>query len=232
MPRRRDRRRADLAPVADERLRELERRWRASGTREDEVAYLRACLRSGRLVPEQVELCRDLGHYPARVALEDRRRCPDRFVQWWKERRGPWGRELFVRSAVAVALSVVDEWTTVSRVAVRAAERWLVCPCDDHAEKARDAGRAARAVARAHGRLGELEPARIAKTCSRAAWAAWHPHRAREWYRLARACAPDVHLRDLLMQPTVRDELVPWALGYGDPVWSRVTKRGTIPLEP
>lgn len=56
--------------VSDLHLRELERRWRESGAREHEVAWIRARLRAGTLRPEQAELAAWCGHQGARAALD------------------------------------------------------------------------------------------------------------------------------------------------------------------
>lgn len=50
----------------DERLRALERRWRASGELEDEVAWLGERLRSGQLSQDQIGLAAYLGSEAAR----------------------------------------------------------------------------------------------------------------------------------------------------------------------
>lgn len=52
----------------DERLRDLERRWRASGAIDDEAAWLGERLRTGDLAPERARLAAWLGH-PAAEAL-------------------------------------------------------------------------------------------------------------------------------------------------------------------
>jgi hypothetical protein len=54
--------------VSDERVRELERRWRETGVVEDEAALLRERVRAGVLAGERVALAAYLGHEAARVA--------------------------------------------------------------------------------------------------------------------------------------------------------------------
>lgn len=46
--------------MGDEKLRELERRWRESGTVEDEAAYLLERVRVGDLTQERLELAAHL----------------------------------------------------------------------------------------------------------------------------------------------------------------------------
>jgi hypothetical protein len=55
--------------MTDARLRALERRWRESGSLEDEVAYLLERLRTGDLLRDRVELAAYCGHAAARHAL-------------------------------------------------------------------------------------------------------------------------------------------------------------------
>tara|TARA_R110002072_G_scaffold4708_2_gene32980 strand:+ start:435 stop:1190 length:756 start_codon:yes stop_codon:yes gene_type:complete len=52
--------------VSDERLRELERRWQASGAFEDEVAWLWERVRAGELPQEHLEIAAICGHAPAK----------------------------------------------------------------------------------------------------------------------------------------------------------------------
>lgn len=52
--------------MSDERLRELERRWRASGALEDGSAYLAARVRAGELTPERLQIMGLLGDPAAR----------------------------------------------------------------------------------------------------------------------------------------------------------------------
>ncbi len=53
--------------MGNEQVRDLERRWQASGALSDEVAYLRARSREGSLSPEQLALAAAVGH---KAALE------------------------------------------------------------------------------------------------------------------------------------------------------------------
>ena len=56
-------------PMSDQKLRELERRWRETGSVEDEAAYLRERVRVGDLTQERLELAAYLGHAAACNAL-------------------------------------------------------------------------------------------------------------------------------------------------------------------
>lgn len=58
--------------MGDERLRELERRWKESGIIKDRVAYIRERMRSGMIVVEHVMGAAMLGHSAAMGAVEFR----------------------------------------------------------------------------------------------------------------------------------------------------------------
>lgn len=55
-------------PMADARLRDLERRWRASGSAQDEAAWLAARVQAGDLPAERLSLAALLGHEAALLA--------------------------------------------------------------------------------------------------------------------------------------------------------------------
>jgi hypothetical protein len=57
--------------MSDEKLRQLERRWRETGSEADEAAWLRERARTGNLEPERLGLAAYLGHEPARVAVPE-----------------------------------------------------------------------------------------------------------------------------------------------------------------
>jgi hypothetical protein len=57
--------------VGDERLRELERRWRASGSTDDEAAWLVERVRLGRLREERLLLAAELEHRAATLACQE-----------------------------------------------------------------------------------------------------------------------------------------------------------------
>ena len=57
--------------MSDDRVRTLERRWRASGSLEDEVEWIRERARCGQLELGLLGLSAHLGHPAARVALAD-----------------------------------------------------------------------------------------------------------------------------------------------------------------
>ncbi len=54
--------------MSDERLREFERRWKETGSVEDEAAYLLERVRAGELTQERLEMAAYCGHEAARFA--------------------------------------------------------------------------------------------------------------------------------------------------------------------
>lgn len=135
--------------MADHELRELERRWRASGDPGDEAAWLLARLRSGSLPLERIEIAALLGHEPAvRVLAEldpgseapalldarTRTLVPDE--RWLIRELWSRSREATLRFAAAVALNRIGLRHSAAfdrlRAAVAASESWLLCPCATH----------------------------------------------------------------------------------------------------
>ena len=62
--------------MSDERLRELERRWKETGSVEDEAAWLSERVRAGELTEERLRLAAALGQ-PAAVAASGSDRALD-----------------------------------------------------------------------------------------------------------------------------------------------------------
>lgn len=65
--------------MTDSRLRALERRWKESGSVEDEAAYLRERVRVGDIDQETLELVSRLGHEAAQMV------CPQQFLPFDQE---------------------------------------------------------------------------------------------------------------------------------------------------
>lgn len=78
--------------MSDERLRELERRWRECGSVEDEAAYLRERVRVGELTKERLELAAYCGEPGAQLAADLRLDVPLDWRSWalGLERWGAW----------------------------------------------------------------------------------------------------------------------------------------------
>ena len=131
----------------DERLRAVERRWQASGSLEDEAAYLVERVRQGDLTPERLELAAHVGYEPARQALltgppelrllDAATRMP--VADPRALLRGLMGRsrEGLARYAVAVAQQRLGSLAMLTaHAALIATEQWIECPCDQHADSA------------------------------------------------------------------------------------------------
>jgi hypothetical protein len=94
--------------VSDERLRQLERRFRETGTDEDGAAWLGARLRAGELSEDQLRLAAHLGHGPARMAIGAEEAPPS----GWPLLRGlqAFGWEAQVRACLAAARLLQPIW--------------------------------------------------------------------------------------------------------------------------
>lgn len=141
--------RSQTLAVADHGLRQLERRWRASGDPADEAAWVLACLRAGELPAARVEVAALLGHEPAARALAEedpgaaapalfdprsRAAVPDE--RWLLRELWARSREATVRFAAAVARNRLGarQGAAAERIgaAIAAGEAWALCPCPDH----------------------------------------------------------------------------------------------------
>lgn len=206
------RHRSDYArDVTDSRLRDLERHWRVTGAVEDEAAWLRERLRVGELKEAQVELAAYLGHGAA-TALVAVKSSTIRGLVTGLSR---WESDVIMRR-VAVALLRQTDWRQVPRArhALRLLEADVECRCSAHwGELAAlpnppypDDGRG-RATARA---------ARYAVI------AALYPEGALEAMREVVQSLLALDQNDAMQG--LRADLVPWILGYSDPVRQRVTR--------
>lgn len=141
--------------VTDGRLREAERRWRQSGSIDDEAAFLRERVRTGALPPTRLEVAAACGHPAAARALP----APTRglfgraFDQVREALTGdePWRRlrrfapEVKVRAALAVArptfaaAGATGEVAAAAARALAATEAWLAAPSEARAAAASEA---------------------------------------------------------------------------------------------
>jgi hypothetical protein len=138
--------------MSDTRLREQERRWRETGSLQDEAAYLLERIRSGDLDRDRLELAAYCCHPAAMIALEASRPPPDLFEWAVGLNRWPMAGERAALEACRVAVSesvkhegpsqFSDEFFETSLAAIEATACWLECPCDRHAQEARDAAAA------------------------------------------------------------------------------------------
>lgn len=107
--------------MSDERLRQLERQYLASGSPEDEAAWLHARLQAGELSEDQQEL---LAYLDCRVAAPRAyqatpTRTPHELGGWVHglphyegARHYPWAIEIYWRVGVALARAISDEEVT------------------------------------------------------------------------------------------------------------------------
>lgn len=117
--------------MSDSRLRECERRWLETGSVQDEAKLLLEKVRVGQLSPHSLALAGFLGHAASNLIvggqvtqLED--------LRVWGENLGKFGKEGCVRAAVAAA-----QFGDARPLAgIEAAEDWIRCPCESHAEQA------------------------------------------------------------------------------------------------
>lgn len=118
--------------MTDARLRELERRWRESGTDADEAAYLRERARAGALPPERLAAAAACGHAAACLALGAEPSALRGLLVELVARPGP-GRELALRAVVAASRVASPQRLVQARKdELLAVERWVLCPCEQH----------------------------------------------------------------------------------------------------
>ena len=119
--------------MSDGRLRELERAWRTSGAREDEVRWIEACVRAGELPPERVALAAYVGHEAAGQALGPDAPSGDaEDLRSWVLGLMPWGKAACLRVALAAARCVLPVYARQHptddrpRLMIEAVEDWLL----------------------------------------------------------------------------------------------------------
>jgi hypothetical protein len=241
-----------IEAVSDQRLREFELRWRASGSSEDEAFLLRERVRVGGLSEARLELAAYLGHsaavgaaakvggaFPDEGLVVDagHLKLPGASEEWaptWLVRLLELGEvEAVLRAAVALYrrseltrpasdVSIWDQDVSVNPCwdSTLAIEAWIVGEGDEEALKEfkRSMGldaALARLLARCVCPLGEQEitpPQRVPIEVARA--------------------LPFLGLSTDAASQAIVEELVPWALGYADPVRLRVAKRGEVEIAP
>lgn len=121
-----------IVPMSDQKLRELERRWKESESVEDEAVYLRERVRVGGLTQDRLELAASCGHPAARRAMclpEHGALAPA--IESLARGLGTQGLIAAATDAVADIRDAVESGGAVERLLV-AARDWLECPCDEH----------------------------------------------------------------------------------------------------
>jgi hypothetical protein len=218
----------------DDRLRALERRFRETGTTEDEAAWLRERVRTGGVGADRVVLAARLGHPAARhVATLDGDGDAGDLDRWVMALVLPgevdgeravvdtdFARQACGRVAIACAWLIGDLrrlWTRRGeREALRAAEAWALCPCPPHALQA--------SIAAAAGGHDPLRPRLRINTLPIIAAELAGTENARHVALLAgsalKRAAGSLGRADQLLE-FVRESVVPWALGDADPLRER-----------
>ena len=212
--------------MTDSHLRVLERRFRLSGGVLDEAVWLKARVQAGALDQSQLDLAAYLGH-PAAGATPgapDLTWTPENQAPTWRWAKGlaRWGVEVQIRAAVAATRQALAFWeqghpsARRPHVAVELAERWILSSAAVNLDQLAQAYESARA-------LGEsLSSGSRGKVAWAAACCALTPPGSSHVYCEAVYAADEVTDG---VAARVRDELVPWALGYSDPVRERVEAR-------
>jgi len=202
------------ARVTDADLRELERRFRATGSVEDESAWLRARVKAGELEQRQVTLAASFGHQGSELLQPSDGQL--RSLWMLPALVGPQS-EAIRRALVACGWVAWEEWrsrrqsdfdpgaTPLPLDALVAEESFILCPCEIH--------------------LSQLLPGRSQLPL-------WARSTRLPGDRIGSLLLPVDPLdqregeeRDRHYLGVVQRELVPWALGYGDPVRERVEAR-------
>jgi hypothetical protein len=123
--------------MSDQKLRDLERRFKETGSPDDEAAWLLERVRVGDLTRERLELAAYCGHEGARRAVGiDTVPHPENLKDWHEGLRR-WGVEIQVRGGSIAARRAMSLWEAESGdrrpwAALAAVEEWLACPCADH----------------------------------------------------------------------------------------------------
>ena len=132
-----------MARVSDEKLRELERRWRETGAVEDEAAFLLERVRAGELTQERLELAAYCGHAGARRAVAAPKDPPQALGQLLEDVEASWGQRVAVGVAVAATQAALASClasghpeAALPTSLVQVAEEAFSCPCDMHSEAA------------------------------------------------------------------------------------------------
>lgn len=175
--------------MSDQKLRELERRWKETGSPEDEATWLLERVRVGDLTRERLELAAYCGHEGAKRLVQS----PDVPADlWdWAKGLGRWEKRTVAFVAAEAAESVLYLWTSAGGTpeperCLTVTKAWLDCPCEAHREAAsriyeetdprirhrrgmtKQAGSAAFASVRAAGAAGARELDNAAALCASA----------------------------------------------------------------
>ena len=213
--------------MSDQKLRELERRWRETGSLEDEVSLLRERVRTGRLPLLRLQAAARLEYPPATTAL-DNQAAPS-----LEEALTELGKEAWVRLGRATLRAGLPDWDGVSadrrpHEALAIVNSWLTCrSARDQARRQagefmREAQYVAGAAPAVHGPAGWV--LRVALAVASTVWSTNRRVASQTEKALLVAAArgddePDGGVEHGLRHlRAVQEDLVPWLLGYFDPV--------------
>ncbi|MDC3379091.1 hypothetical protein OAX78_02280 [Planctomycetota bacterium] len=232
--------------MSDERLRELERRWKRTGSAEDEAAWLSARVRTGTITERRLQVAAYLGHSAAADALIAAGYDP-RYIPPWRQGSithlasglSEFGAEVCARAALAMGPLVperalddeevfgnayLNRMTGSDREEARvASENWIVCPCADCSR------RASQFLQRLAAGWSELDR-RFTPSLPPEGGACRIASQGEKYERKGvEAGEAAMHASRVVGEAEARaalcGELVPWALGYSDPVRDRAESR-------
>lgn len=237
--------------MSDAALRDLERRWRASRDVDDEARWLQARVRAGELPERGIVIAAGLGHAAALKIAPAIGLGPIELVETPEDPAvGPPGPAR-PRAAIAFARMMERQFDHRARGQramppghfaphLAKVEAWLLCPCADHtlavatppAPGAKDcvpeccwdpADYPAAAVALALNELHECARVQVRidawfdRLTALLSWRGTFDHLS----PVLPVLANDMPALRVAGEAAIRAEVVPWALGYGDPVRAR-----------
>ena len=128
--------------MSDAKLRELERKWKESGSVEDEAAYLRERVRVGDLTQERLELAAYCGHGAASLALGTHMTA-QYGPAWTSDLIKRYGKRSAIFLGIVAAEELLPHLDSESAFHIqslsRAGRSWVACPCVRHANSFMDA---------------------------------------------------------------------------------------------
>lgn len=213
--------------MTDERLRELERRWKETSSLDDEVAYLRERVRVGDLSQERLELAAFVGHAASQQCLNQPFHRPE-IAEYWRifDQLPRFGSEAFTRAALEAAhlLSGPNRIGVPPAVrrALEAAEDFLVEPTPRRQREAVQAGEVAENLV--YEQSGATEVLTWFATQPSAGIEGWGSGEGVDSSFFGNGPLVGLNERELLKIAALKG-LIPWALGYGDSVRDRVEAR-------
>jgi hypothetical protein len=199
--------------MGDAHLRELERRWCATGSAEHEAELLRTLVQTGALEAERLALAAHCGH-PAALLIVPARQSAEANLRDWALELERWREQAWIRVAIAAARSALGPAPRgLARRAIALAEDYALQPSSELSDRALGFAVGRR---RPEGRL----TVRAAFACAASITDVDPTAQVAEAMRAAIGVLGVGKVR-----AAVRDEVVPWALGRGDPVAERVRAR-------